>query len=261
MGDAEATHIAELSFHDAAADYAKGHGISYDKAMKKLGGIYEGTTYEATWDAHGVPHVKIDDDHIKFVKSAVYGHHPAGGHGVHHPLSTNADVLKPSGVVVPSMDATDAVNNSQWNAEVLENQQAEVNAASEQYGKVLNASPDSGVLHNDYVDEKALRIALDGAKKNVAEIASNPDGSYGRTLRNVLKAFSDKNITEWNRIEKLEAVKLLAPEGSPELGSLSQEARAAMKAYGDLVPPKKGELMGKWVVRFMQAAKDGLIKK
>ncbi|KKQ11423.1 MAG: hypothetical protein US25_C0085G0003 [Candidatus Moranbacteria bacterium GW2011_GWE1_36_7] len=190
------------------------------------------------------------------------GHHSVGAH---NSILTAGQEIGNAGPeitsnVLPTI-SSEAAENAPWNGEVLENQNATVEQIEKQYGDVLNATGDSGVLDSNGVDEKVLRNALEGAKKNLAEISSNPDGSYGRMLRNVLKAFSDKDILEWNRIEKLEAVRMLIPEGSPELGSLSQNARATMRAYGELVPPKKGELVGKWVVRFMQAARDGAIRR
>jgi hypothetical protein len=255
---------AETIFHDAAKEYANSHNISYEQAVSKLSKIHPGTTYTITQDSYGI-HMHIDDGDVKFFeKAGAAAHHATAGmpstpnfelngntiaDGLNHAIDNRVSPEIPSSGDVP------------WNNEVLENQTGEVAQLKEQYGKVLNSMTYDGVLQQDYVDERMLRTALEGAKKSLAEITENPNGSYGRTLRNVLKAFSDKNISEWNRIEKLEAAKMLIPEGSPELGSLSQEARAAMKAYGDLVPPKKGEIVGRWVVRFMQAAKDGTIKK
>jgi hypothetical protein len=239
--------------HDNKAEIIKKVGDSeYHKMLKDgMVNVKPGTTLML--DEHDPLKIKLHDIGGKI--SHLHGQHSIGGHAS-VPILENV----PTGEV-PTQDATDAVNNAQWSSEVLENQKAVVDSASEQYGKVLNNDfASGGVLQQDYVSERTLRAAMESAKNGLAEITSNPEGSYGRTLRNVLKTFSDKNLSEWNRIEKLPAANFLIPGGSTDMGSLSQEARAAIMAHAKLVPPKNSELMGRWVIRFMQAAKEGTIK-
>lgn len=72
----EAAHIAELTFHDAAKEFATANNMSYDQAVAKLSRIHPGTTYELTWDENGHPkmHIKnvkfVDDGHHKAIKDA-----------------------------------------------------------------------------------------------------------------------------------------------------------------------------------------------
>ena len=60
---------AETVFHDAAKEYAAAHSMSYQEAVAKLSRIHPGTTYTLTQDAQGL-HMHINDDNVKFMKSA-----------------------------------------------------------------------------------------------------------------------------------------------------------------------------------------------
>ena len=86
IDNADAEHIAELSFHDAAKEYALAHHITYDQAFEKLSRIHPGTSYEITWNSDGHPVINIDDEHIKFMKGPAHHlHHAVSGHhaGIH----------------------------------------------------------------------------------------------------------------------------------------------------------------------------------
>lgn len=92
-GHVDAAHLDQMTaktFRDAAQHYADTHDMSYDEAVKKLSLIQEGTTYDVTWDAKGVPHMRIDD--VKFAGGAHYhvAEHIANSHNVHEAVAPAA---------------------------------------------------------------------------------------------------------------------------------------------------------------------------
>ncbi|MDD5463999.1 MAG: hypothetical protein PHP62_02540 [Candidatus Moranbacteria bacterium] len=257
---------ADHAYKDYMHDYIENHKDELTKSGKLA--EYQKMLKDGMVNVKPGTEIVIDPNtgHIVSIDgklSHLDGHHSVGGGGVENGQSVGNDISKAGSEITTngSNIANAAVENAGWNAEALENQNATVEQLGTEYGRVLNEIGDGGVMQSNYIDERILRTALEDAKNNLKEITNNPNGDYGGTLRNILKAFSDKNIAEWNRIEKIEVTKFLVPEGSQEMGNMSQDARATIGAYGKLMPPKKGKLMGKWVIRFMQAAKDGLIKK
>ncbi|EKE25482.1 MAG: hypothetical protein ACD_5C00142G0003 [uncultured bacterium] len=97
----EAAHIAEVTFHDAAKEYAGKHGISYEKAVAKLSRIHPGTTYDLTWDEQGHPHMRINEDEVKFVKEHVH----------HHPTEPHVENVRPVEDLTLPIDNTENVPN------------------------------------------------------------------------------------------------------------------------------------------------------
>jgi hypothetical protein len=242
---AEASHMAELTFSDAAKEYAQTHNMSYADAVKKLSNIQPGTSYDVTWDANGHPHMHINEGGVKF----------ANMHEHAHNATPVKDVVKNVTTLTPTPGAPtgDTITSSSI-----------FDYFSAQYGEALNVDTGNfgGLTAAQSADLKMYQEAMEAAKSNLWGAAANPE-SQGARLLNILKIFGNGSQAEWRRIAKLPVLSIL--EATPEQRQLSgalvgDKALRSMAGYAAIVQPKPGEAVGKWVARIMIEAKNGKIK-
>ncbi|KKQ45519.1 MAG: hypothetical protein US63_C0015G0005 [Candidatus Moranbacteria bacterium GW2011_GWC2_37_8] len=269
---AEAGDIAEVTFHDAAKEYANTHGMTYDQAYAKLSRIHPGTTYEIKWNDEGHPKMEFKD--IKFVDDS--SHH----HAAKHVASVDKITTKSAGLKIP-VAATDNETYKQWNKEVIDAEKVELAAQSEKHsiassvasGELLKLDPNSPNFRENLGYANTLSKAANSdiynwgpsyevgrlgevmkhSQEHMRALLDMPDNA---TFSKIGRDFFDNkksNILKFGGMNVREA--LNDPDNS--LKGLSTKAKNLIIGYAnsDVTKPKPAENFKVWSYRIMTLAR------